>query len=152
MLDPTRLYETLDGSSRPSKAPCILGNVGIHPGCIRWCSMHACNLGINFATNGASLKLGYVNKFSRSNKFGPGQRNELARRFEIPGRTPSRETKIRSAQGLRMLLCELMHFGPLPFEDQLETAYQNFVSFCQQRKIPHSQPCFLPRHAAWLKS
>ena len=35
----------------------LLQIYGFHPGCIRWCTMHALNLGILFTVNGGGLKL-----------------------------------------------------------------------------------------------
>ena len=41
---------------KPCQGP-LLQIYGFHPGCIRWCTMHALNLGILFTVNGGGLKL-----------------------------------------------------------------------------------------------
>lgn len=47
----------------------------------------------------------------------------------------------------RVLLVERMkYFGDGSFEQQLDRAYKDFVGFCRQRKLQHSQPPFLPKH------
>ena len=49
------------------------------------------------------------------------------------------------ATTLRMLLCEIGFFGPVPFADQLERAYAHYRGFCRHHRIRQSQPPFLPR-------
>lgn len=48
---------------------------------------------------------------------------------------------------LRIMLCEEGFFGTDQFSKQLDTAYEDFRSFCRARKISCSQPPFTPRLA-----
>ncbi|CAL1132282.1 unnamed protein product [Cladocopium goreaui] len=48
--------------------------------------------------------------------------------------------------GALLLLCEdFEYFGTGTFAEQLDVAYQDFLAFCRSKRIPHSQPPFLPR-------
>ena len=53
---------------------------------------------------------------------------------------------------LRMLLNDLLYFGPGPLEQQLDTAYKSFLAFCRQHKTKHSQPPFTLRCDSWWQT
>ena len=70
---------------------------------------------------------------------------QLCHQWSCNDTWPLRRDKLAA---LRILLCELGHFQGDSLDDQLECAHARFVAWCQQRKIGHSQPVFLPRYAA----
>ena len=51
-----------------------------------------------------------------------------------------------------MLVEEMEFFGPGTFQQQLDSAYKDFVSFCRDRKLKHSQPPFRENKVLWLLS
>lgn len=111
--------------------------------------MHAINLGLLFACNGGALHLGTF----KCQSLGP-QRGDP--NFQLPNAITCDTTRgqgpARAVPGvlLRLLLCEdLLFFGGGAFDQQLDRAYANFLGFCRARRIPHSQPPFIPRMAAW---
>lgn len=119
-----------------------------HPSCLKWCVMHAVNLGILFTCNGGSLM--HILILASLFDFRVG-----APHFRT--HQPSLQNAILLGHGcwglsLRMLLIDLLYFGPGPFAEQLDTAYKSFVAFCQWKKINQSQPPFTDRMVSWFKN
>ena len=119
-----------------------------HPSCLKWCVMHAVNLGILFTCNGGSLM--HILILASLFDFRVG-----APHFRT--HQPSLQNAILLGHGcwglsLRMLLIDLLYFGPGPFAEQLDTAYKSFVAFCRWKKINQSQPPFTDRMVSWFKN